>query len=183
MKRFPQAIIFIVAMMFAVSLFGQEPQDIQNQSQERPVDRMNILRELGLSPDQVRQMRLINQDVRIKRQAARKQLNEAGRNLDQAIYAQTVDDALFAQRLKEFQDAQGEMTRVNFENEFAIRKVLTPEQLVRFREIRRRFNEARENFQRQRQNRIQNRDMRPGGDQRRGQPPAKDIQQLRPKAN
>jgi Spy/CpxP family protein refolding chaperone len=149
---------------------------------------MNILRELGLSQDQVRQIRLINQDVRTKRQAARVRMNEAGRNLDQAIYAHTVDDSLFAQRLKEFQDAQGEMTKVNFENEFAIRKVLTPEQLVRFREIRRKFNEARENFQRQRQNRIRNRDMRPGGDQRREQPPAdrppaKDIQQLRPKAN
>ncbi len=181
MKRFPQVFIFIVAILLAVSAFGQEPQDEQDPPPERQVDRMNIVRELGLSQDQIRQMRLINQDVRAKRQPARRRMNEAGRNLDQAIYADTVDDAVFAQRLKEFQDAQGEMAKVNFENELAIRKVLTPEQLVRFREIR-------QNFQRQRQKRIQNRDMRPGGDQRRGQPPAdrppaKEIQQLRPKAS
>jgi Spy/CpxP family protein refolding chaperone len=134
---------------------------------------MDILRDLGLSPDQVRQMRLINQDVRTKRQAARVRMNEAGRNLDQAIYADTVDDALFTQRLKEFQNAQGEMSKVNFDNELAIRKVLTSEQLVRFREIR-------QSFQRRRQNRIEKRDMqRPGVEPQRVQPgekpPVKNI--------
>lgn len=151
--------------MFATSAFGQEPQDEQGPPPERPMEHMNILRDLGLSQDQVRQMRLINQDVRTKRQTARKRMNEASRNLDQAVYADTVDDALITQQLKEFQNAQGEMAKVNFENELAIRKVLTPEQLVRFREIR-------QNFQRQRQNRIENRELqRPGaGSRRRGKP-------------
>jgi Spy/CpxP family protein refolding chaperone len=186
MKRFPQSFIFIITMVFAVSVFGQEPQDAP-QPPERPVDRMNILRELGLSQDQIRQMRIINQDIRTKRQAARLRVGEATRNLDQAIYADTVDETLVAQRLRDLQDAQSEMAKVNFENEFAIRKVLNPEQLVRFREIRQKFNDARETFQRQRQDQIQNREMRrPGGDQRRGQPPAdrppvKEIRQLRPK--
>lgn len=182
MKRFPQALFFIVAMMLAVSAFGQEPQEQEAPPPDRPADRMNILRDLGLSQDQIRQIRLINQDVRAKRQAARLRVGEAMRNLDQAIYADSVNEDLVGQRLKELQSAQGEMTKVNFENEFAIRKILTPEQLVRFLEIRR-------NFQRQRQDRIQNRDdLRPRGDQRRGQPltdrpPVKEIQQLRPKAN
>lgn len=156
MKRFPQALLITFAMMFAISAYGQEPPDQGGPPPERPADRMNILRELGLSQDQVRQMRLNNQDIRTKRQAARRRMNEAGRNLDQTIYADTVDQALFAQHLKEFQDAQAEMATVNFENELAIRKVLTPEQLVRFREIRQKFNEKREDFPRQRQNRRGN---------------------------
>lgn len=177
MKRFPQVFVFIVTILLAVSAFGQEPQDIHNPPPERQVDRMNIVRDLGLSQDQIRQMRLIKQDVRSKRQAARRRVAEAGRNLDQAIYADTVDETLVATRLRDLQDAQAEIVRINFENEFAIRKVLTPEQLVRFRDIRQKFNEARDNTQRRRQNRRQNRNK-----QRPGQPsPAKEIKQLRPK--
>lgn len=182
MKRFPQVFIFVVAMMFAVSSYGQDPQEQDGPSPERPANRMDILRELGLSQDQIRQMRLINRDIRAKRQAARLRVAEATKSLDQAIYADTVDEAVVAERLSDLQNAQAEIVKVNFENEFAMRKILTSEQLVRFLDIRR-------NFQRQRQERIQNRDgMRPRDGQRRGQPPVdrppvKDIQPLRPKAN
>src|SRR6185437_14226405 len=42
-------------------------------------------------------------------------------------------------RLNELQQAQAEVARIRFTNELAIRKILTPEQLGRFRDLRREF--------------------------------------------
>jgi hypothetical protein len=38
-------------------------------------------------------------------------------------------------------------------NELAVRRILTPEQLVRFRDLRRQFTEAREKFRNERRER------------------------------
>ena len=108
-------------------------------NQERP----NLLGELGLSPDQVQQLRRMNADRKPLIDAANKRLREANRSLDQAIYGDSVDPAEFQIRLKEFQDAQAEVARIRFESELNVRRILTPDQLVRFREVRRRFAEAR----------------------------------------
>jgi Spy/CpxP family protein refolding chaperone len=85
-------------------------------------------------------------------------MGEAMRNLDMAIYADNVTDAEFQNRLKEFQSAEAELARLRFESELAVRKVLTPEQLVKFRDLRRQFAEMRRN----RDNRMQRRGGRPG---------------------
>ena len=88
---------------------------------------------------------------------AQRRLRIANASLDLAIYGEAVSDAEFQTRLKEFQTAQAEVARLRFEGELAVRKVLNPEQLVRFRELRRRFAEAQNNNQ---QRRMDRRDQR-----------------------
>jgi Spy/CpxP family protein refolding chaperone len=68
--------------------------------------------------------------------------------------------------LKEFQAAQTHVARLRFESELAIRKVLTPEQLTRFRELRRAFGENRDNLRRGRRG-----PGNPGGGRRGLKPP------------
>ena len=101
---------------------------------------------------------------------AQRRLREANRNLDMAIYADTVSDTDFQNRLTEFRSAQSEMAKLRFESELAVRKILTPDQLVRFREMRQRFVTERQN---QRRNRRMNRNGR-------GMPPVKDDSGRRP---
>lgn len=109
-----------------------------------------ILRQLGLSDEQIRQFRAVNAEWRPVRMEAQRRFREANRDLDLAIYADVVDDALVAERLQAYQEAQAELTRIRYAEEIAVRKILTPDQLVRFREARRRFAQARESIQRQR---------------------------------
>lgn len=81
--------------------------------------------------------------------AAQKRLRDATIALDQAIYADTLVEGEFETKLKEQQLAQAEVIRVRSMGELAIRKILTPEQLVKFRELRQQFeNMRRENVQR-----------------------------------
>lgn len=108
-----------------------------NEQQQKP----NLLRELGLTQDQVKEIRRINQSNRGDVRAAQQRVGEARRNLDQAIYAEKVDEAIIQNRLREFQVAQADIARIRFNTEFAIRKILTPEQLLKFRELRERFDQ------------------------------------------
>jgi Spy/CpxP family protein refolding chaperone len=70
-------------------------------------------------------------------------MQDAARNLDMAIYGDVVNDADVKARLREFQVAEAELSRLRFESELAVRKILTPEQLIKFRELRRQFAEER----------------------------------------
>lgn len=105
--------------------------------------RQGLLQQIGLTRDQFRQLRMLNQRHRPIMMAAQKRLREATVALDQAIYADTLVDGEFETKLKEQQLAQAEVIRVRSMGELAIRKILTPEQLAKFRELREQFEAAR----------------------------------------
>lgn len=131
---------------------AQEPDD-PKPSQGRPErlpDGINLLRQLGLSPEQAQSLRRLNQTQRPKMEAAQREFRAANEELDAAIYADTIDDELIAQRVARVETAQAALGRLRFENELAIRKLLTPEQLIRFREARERMRQIRDSFQNRR---------------------------------
>lgn len=151
--------LFLIAALFSAAAKAQDtpPTDGARPPDGRPrQDRPNLLRELGLTPEQLQQIKQINQARRPHVEAALQRLGLANRALDEAIYADVLNEADVAARLKEVQQAQAELARIRFMNELAVRKVLTPEQLVRFRDLRRQFAEAREKFRNERR--------MPGGD-------------------
>ncbi len=122
--------------------FGPPPGQAMPPDERRP----SLLQELGLSREQIQAVRRMNQARKPVEETARKRFQDANRALNMAIYADTVDDADFKSKLSEFQAAQAELARIKFHSELAVRKILTPVQLVRFRELRRRFAEAREDM-------------------------------------
>jgi Spy/CpxP family protein refolding chaperone len=144
--------------LMAMSAFGQDgpppddrkmgpPPDGQGPPpNERQGDRGQLLRELGLSQDQFQQIRRMNQERKPLMEAAHRRLDEANRALDQAIYADTLNEQDIEAKVKEAQAAQADMVRLRFMNELQVRKILTPEQLVKFRDLREKFERMRENF-------------------------------------
>lgn len=117
---------------------GQEARFAQP-GEQRP----NLFMELGLTPEQVQALRRINADRKPAEMSARRRFQEANRALNMSIYSDAVDEADFQTRLGEFQAAQAELARIKFTNELAIRRLLTPVQLQKFRELRRRFAQER----------------------------------------
>lgn len=134
-------ILFTVS---SVKAQDEMPPNGANQKPEKP-RRQDILRELGLTLDQRQQMKQINIENKPRMMQAQRRFREANRNLDQAIYADIVDDAQVQARLKEAQSAQSEVFRIRALTELAVRRILTPEQLQKFRELRERFVEGMEN--------------------------------------
>lgn len=149
----PRILILIALVaMFGGALYAQDPPHPQDAAQfEQQPDRPNLLENLGLRQEQIRRIRLMNRDRKPAMDAAQLRLREANRALDMAIYGDSLDESAVQARLKEFQQAQGDVARIRFQSELELRKILTPEQLARFRMLRARLAEARREAQETRQ--------------------------------
>ncbi len=168
MKFFsPKLMILAFAAVIALSVNAANaqneppPEEAKQQFAVPPEQRPNLLRELDLSREQIQQLRRLNQERnQLKKEAARR-MREAKRDLDIAIYSDNFSEIDAAAKLKEFQIAQAEVAKIKFQDEMALRKILTPEQLSRFRQMKQRFEQTRENLQKnRRQKQIENQPLR-----------------------
>jgi Spy/CpxP family protein refolding chaperone len=105
---------------------------------------------LNLTPEQVRQIRVIRRANRLQLQAARQRVRDSLAALDQAIYSDGASEAVVEQRAREVAEAQAAQVRLRAMTELSIRRVLTPAQLDTFRTIRQRRASAAEDRRRQR---------------------------------
>lgn len=109
---------------------------------KKPEDaRGNALRQLGLSREQMQEIRRVNMERKPLMEEAQKRFREANRLLDEAIYSDQAIEADVRTRLKEVHLAQAEVVKIRYMNEFAVRRILTPEQLIQFRDLRGKFEQ------------------------------------------
>lgn len=152
-KYFRAAPLLVITFVFAATGFAQETKPVEAQDgpnpavNQQPDIRTNALRQLGLSREQAQQIRRMNMERKPLMDAAQQRLRESNRSLDEAIYADQVNETDVQARLKDLQLAQAEVARIRFMNELSVRKILTPEQLTRFRELRQRFEQVRDDFE------------------------------------
>ena len=100
-----------------------------------------LIGRLNLTPDQIRKIREIRQQSSEEMRATRQRMVRAQFELDEAIYADSVDEAAIEAHARDLAAAQAGVARLRAFTELRIRRVLTPEQLNLLREIR---HEARE---------------------------------------
>ncbi len=147
----------------------------QQPTEEAPAaaDAASLLSQLNLSAAQVAQMREIREQSVPQARELTRRLNQARRALDESIYSDTADDALVEQRAREVSEAQAALVRLRAQTELRVRRVLTPEQLQTFRDLR---------LDARRQQRIRRRLERGLPVRRRDAPadPAPDARTLRP---
>lgn len=143
--------LFIAVACFSTFAAAQDPKpaftppgDVRPAQNQQLDVRGTILRQLGLSREQFQQIRRVNAERKPLMDAANMRLKAANRALDEAIYADQVNEVDVQARLKEFQLAQADVAKIRFTSEFSIRRILTPEQLLRFRELRQQFERERQ---------------------------------------
>src|SRR6185436_17750075 len=102
--RYIRLFLFILIAVSATAnaLHAQDgpPPGDSGPRDERGDERPNLLAELGLSPEQVQQIRRMNQERRPTMMQAQRRMREANRSLDMAIYRDSVNDEEFQARLK-----------------------------------------------------------------------------------
>ena len=106
----------------------------------------SLMRHLNLTPEQRRRLREIRSQGEPEARGLARRVRLARRALDEAIYADASDEALVEQRVRELSDAQAALLRLRALTELKVGRILTPEQLQAFRELRRRA-QHRQNFQ------------------------------------
>jgi Spy/CpxP family protein refolding chaperone len=97
----------------------------------------DLMSQLNLTPDQVEKIKAIREEQKEERKLVNRRLQAARRALDESIYLNDSDDATVTARAKELADAQADALRLQSIGELRVRRVLTPEQLSTFRELRR----------------------------------------------
>jgi Spy/CpxP family protein refolding chaperone len=122
---------------------AQQQQQGQQQAAQQPAPRAKdgvvaaeLLSQLNLTPEQVTRMREIREQSVPQAREMTRRLNQARRALDEAIYSDSVDEALVEQRAREVSEAQAALVRLRAQTELRVRRVLTPEQLQIFRDLR-----------------------------------------------
>jgi Spy/CpxP family protein refolding chaperone len=97
----------------------------------------NLMRRLSLTPEQRRQLREIRSQGEPETRELTRRVRLARRALDEAIYSDAVEESLVERRARELSAAQAALVRLRAATELKVRRVLTPEQLKTFRELRR----------------------------------------------
>ncbi|HEX3557897.1 MAG TPA: Spy/CpxP family protein refolding chaperone [Pyrinomonadaceae bacterium] len=133
--------VFALLVFNAPGARAQTPAATPSQTQEgtaqaNPNDPATVLGQLNLSTEQVGQMRAIQGESVPQARELTQRLNRARRALDEAIYSDTVDEALIEQRARDVAEAQAALVRLRAQTELRVRRVLTLEQLQQFRYIR-----------------------------------------------
>jgi Spy/CpxP family protein refolding chaperone len=144
MKSTLKTILIILATaLLAVAVAAQDDPTSDKKIADRPNPPVRILAELGLTREQIQQIRRINAERKPLITDAQLKLREANRELDLAIYSETASEDDIKLKMKDVQSAQAEVIKVRTLTEYLIRKVLTPEQLDKFRQLRERMMQRR----------------------------------------
>jgi Spy/CpxP family protein refolding chaperone len=115
------------------------PQAVQQEGARRPGRAAGnaLMKRLNLTPEQRERLREIRRQREAEARELTRRVRQARRALDEAIYADTVDEALVEQRTRALSEAQAAALRLRAATELKVRGVLTPEQLRAFRQLRR----------------------------------------------
>lgn len=135
-----RSLLLIAALILGnAAVFAQEETPQTTPDANKPVRRVRMLQELGLTREQIQQIQRINVQRGPLMQSAQTKLRLANRALDLAIYSETVSEDEIREKMKAVQLAQAEQIKVRTFTEYQIRRVLTPEQLEKFRQLRERM--------------------------------------------
>ena len=134
--------VFALLLLPAARAAAQEP-GAQVPGQEPGTGRPDrdrggsLMRRLNLTPEQLLQLREIRRQGEPAARELARRVRLARRALDEAIYADAAEEAAVEQRSRELAEAQAALVRLRASTELKVRRVLTPEQLRLFRDLRR----------------------------------------------
>lgn len=138
---------FFLLLIFSPSVVpAQDEPDAQQGRMEarRPPNRDgDLVRQLNLSPEQIDKIRAIREGNRELRRQIGQRIRAARMALDSAIYVENADDGVVEQRARELAEAQSAQIRLQAQTELSVRRILTPEQLQMFRDLRTRAEQRR----------------------------------------
>lgn len=147
MKLNFKSVVYALAFLTisALPLFAQTP---PVEPSPEPMQRRGLggdpIRELNLTPEQREQIRLIRESNREERAAINQRVRESNRALEEALDADNPDQSILEQRIQAVSLAQAEAMRMRIKTEVMIRNVLTNEQRIMLKEMRRNVHQLRD---------------------------------------
>ena len=142
-RRFALAACALLALLLSASAFVAHAQEedgdphARRPGARREVGAAGLLRVLNLTPEQRAQIKAIRRETEPQGRLLGARLRQARRALDEAIYSDNPVERIVEERVREVSAAQAAVMRLRTFTELKIRRVLSPEQLNAFRQLRR----------------------------------------------
>ena len=152
--------IVAIVVLLTVTAAAQSTQDPQPNAPPQGTA-PDLLEQLRLTPEQRQKIRQIQRDTKDERTAIGLRLRESNRALEDALDAEVLDDSLIEQRMQAVSAAQAAQLHLRIQTEVRIRRVLNPDQLAVWHDLRLKAGDVM-------RGRQDNRPLRPG---RNGLPP------------
>jgi Spy/CpxP family protein refolding chaperone len=131
--------IFGTALVLLALLVAPRAAAQERRQRPRPgADRSELMRALNLTPEQRARIAEIRRETEEQVRLNNVRLRRARRALEESIYAESADESAVEARAREVAEAEAARVRARADAELKVRRVLKPEQLVAFRELRRR---------------------------------------------
>lgn len=127
------------------------PRDMESNERAPGQNDGDLITRLNLTQDQVRQIREIRMNNAEEMRNTRQRMIRAQNALDEAIYADSVDESAIEAHASDLAAAQAAVARLRALTELRIRRLLTPEQLNLLRSFRQQARERGRQDQRRRQ--------------------------------
>jgi Spy/CpxP family protein refolding chaperone len=121
----------------AVSSADRAAQERRQRAQSG-ADQSELMRALDLTAEQRARIAAIRRETEERARLDNARVRRARRALEEAIYAESADESLIDARSREVAEAEAARVRARADAELKVRRVLKPEQLGTFRELRRR---------------------------------------------
>ena len=158
-NKIPGAALALLALLFApraaaqggapsATPAGRAAQEQQQQQSRAGADQSDLMRALNLTPEQRARIAEIRRATEERARLNNVRLRRARRALEEAIYAERADESVIEARSREVAEAEAARVHARAEAELKVRRVLMPDQLAAFRELRR---QAALSLRRQRQ--------------------------------
>ena len=163
MKLNVKFIIAVIAFIISAAISSQAQTSATEQPAATTHQRSfggDPVRQLNLTPEQREQIRTIREENREERAAINQRVRETNRALEEALDSDATDQTVIDQRLQEVAAAQAAAMRMRIMTEVKIRQVLSTEQRVMLREMRRHVYERRRAGTADRQRRLEERTRR-----------------------
>ena len=137
----PVLLLALSASAFAAQTPGQDeqpPAPPPSENRRATDDDRQLIRALGLTPQQRAEIARIRRETQGQNRAIGQRIRRSRRALEEAIYSPSVDERAVDELSREVAAGESERVRLRAQTELRIRRLLTPEQLDFFRELRRR---------------------------------------------
>jgi Spy/CpxP family protein refolding chaperone len=137
MKKQVLAVLGVVSLGAAAIAVAQAPEPRQMRQRPRAGMTAEVMKErLGLTEAQVSQLEKLRTDERRAAIQRRADTQLARLELEQLLKADTVDEKAVAARVKQLTDLHGAALNAKVDGRLALKKILTPEQQEKLRQMR-----------------------------------------------
>ena len=137
MKRQVLAVLGVISLGAAAIAVAQAPEPPQMRHRARGGMTGQMMKErLGLTEAQVSQLEKLRTDERRAAIQRRADTQLARLELEQLMKAETVDEKAVAARVKQLTDLHGAALKAKVDGRLALKKLLTPEQQEKLRQMR-----------------------------------------------